>query len=172
MNSKTSLKENALEFEKRNEILEAIKMYEKLVQSSEADLDSYVNLSFLYFFVIDPGFSFKFHLSNETVENYWQKSLTILDEAEKKFGSNIEIQFWRHYYKYIFLGEKDFAEECIELTKQGNQNYIPYFYLINFFNGNRFVDQANRLWDEVCDGSTVKKRYIKEILKKYKHKFL
>lgn len=95
-----------------------------------------------------------------------KKSLLLLDESEKKFGYNTEVEFWRKYYRYVFLGEKDFTDECVKLTKL-DENVVPYFYLINVYQGKKFLDKGASLRIEVKDGSTEKKRYIKSMLEKY-----
>lgn len=68
MRDDISLKKQAVALEKVGKIFEAIDKYEEFIQSGQGDLESYLNLSFLYFFIIDPGYAFKFHLSNEFVE--------------------------------------------------------------------------------------------------------
>lgn len=125
--------DQARELDERGKILEAISEYERNSDSENFRLDDLINLSFLYFLVIDPGFSTANNLSGQYIDNCFSRCLELLDIAESKYGNNSEIDFWRKYYPHIFLGEKDFIDECVDFVNRDKNNFVPYFYLINAF---------------------------------------
>jgi hypothetical protein len=58
------------------------------------------------------------HLSPEFVNDAWDRAYELLDEAESRFGQQSEIIFWRHYFRFVVLGEAPFISSsrgCLEV---------------------------------------------------------
>lgn len=163
-------KSQALEFDALDKPIEAANAYEASIQLNEADLEVYLNLAVLYFCCNDGGYAAYHKLSKEFLEHSWNRMWEVLDEAENRYGKNLEIEFWRYYFKAILLGGESFFSECLTLVEKDGSD-IPYFYLFLFQEGRHFQSQAESLYSHVIDGSTQKKRYIRSILENYLPKY-
>jgi hypothetical protein len=58
------------------------------------------------------------HLSPEFLNDAWDRAYELLDEAESRFGQQSEIIFWRHYFRFVVLGEAPFIQTCQRLWHQ------------------------------------------------------
>lgn len=142
---------------------EAALAYEIVLQQYEANLDTFLDLAVLYFVCTDFGYSAHHHLLPEFSAKAYERALEILDKAEKRFGQETEISFWRQYFQYVVLGDEPFVETCEQLVHSGS-SLIPYFYLFTSLKGEKYRPQAQQLFEMVKDGATAKKRYIRSIL--------
>jgi hypothetical protein len=105
------------------------------------------------------------HLSPEFVNDAWDRAYELLDEAESRFGQQAEIIFWRHYFRFVVLGEAPFIQTCQHLLASG-VSLVPSFYLLTSPGGEHYRAQALKLLKLVNEGSTAKQRYIRSILAK------
>jgi hypothetical protein len=150
-----NMKQSALELDRKDQPSEAANAYEDAIQQQGEELDTFLNLAVLYFCCNDGGYAVYHKLSKEFLDNAWERSWKVLDEAEAKFGRKAEIEFWRSYFRVILLGEENFVAKCEDLVKATN-SLDPYFYLFLFPNGKRYERQVKQLYDQVADGSTQK----------------
>lgn len=144
--------------------IEAAQAYEEALTDSEVIIDTYLKLAVLYFVCNDGGYAAYHKLSLEFVNKAWDRMFQLLDEAEKRFGRQGEIDFWRHYFKFILLGE-DPAYESSESLVLNNITIIPSFHLLTSPQSKQYWEQAEQLLELVTAGSTVKDRYIRSVLK-------
>lgn len=143
---------------------EAALAYEDAVLESNADLDILLDLAVLYFELLDGGAVAHYRLSVEFQERAWSRFHELLEEAERKFGREPEIVFWRRYFRFIHLGEEPFPEEAERMAHAGT-SLVPYFHLWMLPGGKRqYHEQARVLFEQMRDGSTPRKRYIRSIL--------
>ena len=105
-------KEEAMTLDAQDLPLEAARAYEEAIASSDADFDTFINLAVLYFVCVDGGYAAHHGLSQEFVDHAWERAYELLDEAESKFGKQTEIAFWRHYFRFVVLGEAPFIKTC------------------------------------------------------------
>jgi len=157
-------REDAPLFGKRDEPVQAAQAYEQAIQESTGDLDLFLNLAVLYFVCTDPGYASHHRLSDDFVKIAWDKANKVLDEAESRFGTQAEIIFWRHYFRFVVLGEEPFVDTCRQLA-HSSPSLVPYFYLFTSPGGWEYRREAEQLLELVRDGTTAKKRYIRSILK-------
>jgi hypothetical protein len=155
-------KETALELDAEDRPIEAANAYEEAVKETDAGFDLYMDLAVLYFVCTDGGYASHHHLSNEFVDRAWERAMQLLDEAESRFGSNDEVEFWRRYFCFISLGEDESIMERERFAS--SKSLIPYFYLFLSGDGKAYYSEAQQLLEQVANGSTAKERYIKSIL--------
>ena len=143
---------------------EAAWAYEEAVIQPNTNLDVYLDLAVLYLELLDGGVAAHYHLSVEFQERAWNRFDELLDEAEREFGQETEIGFWRRYFHFIHLGEEPFPEEAGRMARAGT-SLVSYFHLWMLPSGKRqYREQAQALFEQVKDGSTPRKRYIRSIL--------
>lgn len=163
MSSKKSKKEEAMFFDAKDQPVEASQAYEMAIASSEADLDTYINLAVLYFVCNDGGYAAHHKLSRAFLNIAWDRAFELLDEAEFRFGEHPETSFWKLYFNFILLGADPSFNDCERLA-QTSRTLIPYFHLFSSPEGEHYRRQAEELLQLVRAGSTAKERYIKSVL--------
>ena len=158
-------KEEAMALDAQDLPLEAARAYEDAIASSEADFDTFMNLAVLYFVCVDGGYATHHGLSQEFIDHAWERAYELLDEAESKFGNQTEIAFWRHYFRFVVLGEAPFIKTCERFLQSGT-SLVSSFYLFTSPGGDQYRPQALQLLELVKEGTTAKQRYIRSILEK------
>jgi hypothetical protein len=158
-------KEEAVMLDAQDLPLDAAQAYEETIAASDADFDTFMNLAVLYFVCVDGGYATYHGLSQEFMNHAWERAYELLDKAESRFGKQSEIAFWRHYFRFVVLGEAPFIETCEHLLQSG-ASLVPSFYLFTSPGGDQFRPQALQLLELVKDGTTAKQRYIRSILAK------
>lgn len=164
-------RDKAAAFDAQDLPAEAAQAYEQAIAEGDADLDTYIDLAVLYFECNDEGYYAYHHLSDDFIERAWNRTFELLDEAESNFGKHAEIEFWRHFFRYIYGGGPEFIPLAEELAATG-ESLVPYFYLYAFNKrtthdvgeGRKYFDKGRELYDLVKDDSTAKKRYITSVL--------
>ena len=94
-----NLIEVALEYDRNSEPLKAALTYKEIVQLNESNLEIFLNLAVIYFLMMDYGFAEYHKISDDYLEKAEESFYKILKLAERKFGRNSEIEFWKYYYK-------------------------------------------------------------------------
>lgn len=155
--------EQAAAFDAQDRPMEATQAYEKAMRVGEANLETYLNLAVLYFVCTDGGYLAHHNLSEEFIDAAWRRANELLDEAQSRFGSQAEIEFWRRYFSFIVLGEEPFVRECEKLVRS-HSTLLPFFYLFTSPSGEKYLKQAQQLFEAVKDGATAKKRYVRSVL--------
>lgn len=76
-------------------------------------------------------FGFRFclipHLSDKFVDGAGERALEVLKEAEERFGSQTELDFWRLYFLFIYSNGEPFEDKCKELALNGD-SLVPYLF--------------------------------------------
>ena len=158
-------KEEAMMLDAQDLPVDAAQAYEEAIAASDADFDTFINLAVLYFVCVDGGYATHHGLSQEFINHAWERAYELLDEAESRFGNQSEIAFWRHYFRFVVLGEAPFVETCAHLLQSG-ASLVPSFYLFTSPGGDPYRPQALELLERVQEGKTAKQRYIRSILAK------
>lgn len=114
---------SAREADKNRTISEAIILYEKLVVSGEAKITDFLNLIVIYFNCMDFGYSSAHSVGTEVEAIASSRALELISDAEKRFGSNDELVYWKHMIPFYGWGEA-----VPEWDLEGN-SHIPYLYL-------------------------------------------
>ena len=99
----------------------------------------------------------------EVQSQAYTRAVATLEKAAVSFGDDAEIQFWRRYIDYRVLGEPAFPDEAVALFERGSKSAA--FYLFTSVGLTEYSSAAKRLYDEVRDGKSARKRYIAGILK-------
>lgn len=155
--------EKARQFDAQDKPVEAAGAYEQAISHSDAVLNTFLDLAVLYFNCIDGGYLAYHHLSNDFVAMAWERMFAVLDEAEARFGKRGEIIFWRAYFRWFWFDEALEDERESELARLSGV-LDPYFSLFLKSNGTAYREEAERLFEQVRDGTTVRKRYIRSLL--------
>jgi hypothetical protein len=158
-------KADAVTLDAQDMPVDAAQAYEAAIAASDADFDTFMNLAVLYFVCVDGGYATHHGLSQEFINYAWERAYEVLDEAESKFGQQSEITFWRHYFRFVVLGEAPFIETGKYLLQSGT-SLVPSFYLFTSPGGDPYRPQALQLLERVKEGKTAKQRYIRSILAK------
>lgn len=158
-------KEKAVALDAHDLPLDASQAYEKVIAASDADFDTFMNLAVLYFVCLDAGYATHHGLSPDFINLAWERAYELLDEAESRFGKQAEIAFWRHYFRFVVLGEAPFVKTCKDLL-ESDASLVPSFYLLTSPGGDQYRPQALKLLELVKEGTTAKQRYIRSILAK------
>jgi hypothetical protein len=158
-------KEKALMLDAQDVPVEAAQAYEEAVAASDADFETFMNLAVLYFVCADEGYAVHHRLSADFVNYAWDRAYELLDEAESRFGKQSEIAFWRHYFRFVVLGEAPFIQTCKHLLESGD-SLVPSFYIFTSPGGEPYRAQALKLFELVKAETTTKQRYIRSILAK------
>ena len=140
--------------------------YEKSLVANDSELADYMNLAALYFTCMDGGYSAYHHLEPPFIETAEQRFFELLDEAEKKWGSDAEIIFWRHFFPFVHYGGEPFQDLCKTLIERGRSR-VPYVYLYAFIDQAKYAREAELLLDDVRSGSTARERYIRSVLQSH-----
>ena len=74
-------KQEAAAFDAKDRPVEAAAAYERAIISSEADLDTHINLAVLYFVCNDFGYASHHKLPDSFVVNAWDRAMVLLEQA-------------------------------------------------------------------------------------------
>jgi hypothetical protein len=124
-------------------IPDAIRLYEELVASGDAELIDYLNLIAIYFNCLDFGYVSAVKVGSEIEENCSSRSFELIDEAELKFGFNDELTFWRGYIPFLGLGD-----EIGEWELRGD-SLVPYVYLSRENPTEENIQKAKQLYNDL-----------------------
>ena len=155
--------DEAAYFDRHDMPVDAARAYESALNDAGASLELYLSLAVLYFQCVDGGYLAHHQLPVEFVDQAWRRANEVLTEAEHRFGGDAEIEFWRHYFRFIVLGAAPFYRVCEELARTSS-SLTPYLHLLSSADGEEYREKAEQLLKEVEDGATVRKRYIKSVL--------
>ena len=136
--------------------------YEAAFSKNEGDVRDYINAAVLLFDIQDPGTIHHHDIPQDTVDAAFGKSLNFLEKAEKIFGPNPEIDFWKEYFAFALHGEPSFEDEARNMMEQGTD--IPCFYIISDASDLEMLEHCRNLLKEVKEGRTAKEHYIKSVL--------
>jgi len=114
---------SAREADKEGDVRGAIGLYEEVVVSGEADFTDILNLVVLYFSCMDLGYASAHSVGRNIEEIASSRALELISSAEKQYGSNDELLYWRSIIPYHGWSEP-VPDWCLE----GNSN-MPYLYL-------------------------------------------
>lgn len=113
----------AREADKEKEILTAIRLYEEMLDSGDAELIDYLNLTVIYFNCMDLGYASAHKVGRDIEERASSRALEILDIAEKLFGANDELTFWR-----VMIPFHGWSEPVPQFSLRGDSD-VPYLFL-------------------------------------------
>ncbi|PKL84569.1 MAG: hypothetical protein CVV22_12400 [Ignavibacteriae bacterium HGW-Ignavibacteriae-1] len=157
----------ALKKDIEEDYIEAVKLYEdKILNSSDAIEDDYINLAFLYWvFAADYGFYSYYNIPEELRAKGEKEYPKIIKAALNKFPNSLEIKFWERYFPHRHL-YNEFTQEEIETMiagHKGDDSLIPYFYLY-LFDSQKYKEERDKLL-KVCEETpNAKFKYIKSII--------
>ncbi len=153
----------ARKFDAQDCPIEATWAYELAIREPIADLDLYFDLVGVYFACQDGGYVAAHRLNSEFIGSAYYRLFEILDEAEARFGTHTEIEFWRLYVREIVLGA-DLPDEVYEALARQGDSLMPHYRLYINSSGTRYQEEVKALLSQVRDGSTERKRYIRSVL--------
>jgi hypothetical protein len=155
-------RERAVEADVSGDIRLAIDLYEELVVSAEATIRDYVNLAFLYWQCTEFGFASAMKLDEDFIARSEQRHVDMLGEAEERFGPNPEVQFWRRYLAWAYLGEPDFTVEAKRMLAEGVT--AAAFYLFTVSDGKECRDEALDILEAARSVPTHMSKYVASII--------
>jgi hypothetical protein len=157
----------ALEKEKNEDFVEAVKLYEdRILNCSDSTEDDYINLAFLYWqFAADYGFYCYYNIPEDLGVKGGEEYPRIIKEAIDKFPNSLELKFWERYFPHRHYYD-EFTQEEIEkmiAEHKGDDSLIPYFYLY-LFDKEKYKKERDILL-EICEKTpNAKYKYIKAII--------
>ena len=134
--------------------------YEEVIQAGDASIEAYLNLAVLYWQCTDYAFNVHYRLTFDLIDHSAKRYPELLQEAERRFPHESEIKFWILYCAYITAGGPDFVEECEALVTTGSKSLVPYFYIYDAHQGDKYEAEAKLLLEECLKSATVKNKYI------------
>lgn len=143
--------------------VEIASAYEEVIAKPDAPLEGFLNLIVLYFQCLDGGYLSYHNLNNKFVEKAGIRINELFSIAETKFGKSPESEFWRCYINYIYLGEPTFTDTCKRLLTT-SETLLPYLHLFMESQGKNYKAEMKALYEQVKEGDTERKRYIKSVL--------
>jgi hypothetical protein len=157
---------NALSLDLSQEYKRAIKEYEFEIEQGKAEVDSYINLSFLYWrsaahFVWADEFNIPSDIRKNAVDRY----IALLNEAKLKFSDYGELFFWEKYFWHRLVFDPLNEEDVLQILGkyQFESNYVPYFFL-SMFNNRKYEIQTGKLLVDCLALPTAKNLYIIELI--------
>jgi tetratricopeptide (TPR) repeat protein len=162
-----SLLEKALNCDRLNKPIEAIKLYEQLIQLGEADCNIYINLAIIYFECFDLGYA-EYHKIPEDIRICsLDRALELLELSKEDNTGYSEKVFWVKFIKSLYFGDDEVIDFCQESIKHEINYLLPYFYLFAFKHCEQYKSKAYDLYKKIRSGETEKERYIRSILQDY-----
>ena len=144
--------------------LEASKAYEEVLAQGGPCIECYLNLAVLYFVCTDFGYLSHHGLPNDFCRRALGRAHELLDEAEHRFGSHNEIEFWRYYFDYAQLGEPPNPLKTRKLLEKG-PSHVPVFHLLMLEPDSSYIAEAEALLREISPPQTERERYIVSVLR-------
>lgn len=154
----------AIKKDYNKEYIEAVELYEKeLQQNCTPSIDTYINLSFLYWEFASEQIAFN---DPNNIPDKWsniggKRYPEVITQGLEQYPKSVELHFWEKYFSYRLLCE-DFSQEACEeiVRKYGDEESLaPYFFLY-LFDEERFRDKRNELRKKCKELLTAKNRYI------------
>jgi hypothetical protein len=155
----------ARNFDIQDRPVEAAQAYESAIDESSGGLEAHLNVAAIYFQCADPGFAARHRLSPEFIARSANRFHEVVVQAQERFPDDGEAKFWRLYYDFVHLGANEFAEEAAAIVRDTGAD-VPFFYLFTRPGGERYRDQALRLYRRTREGRTTRERYIASVLHK------
>lgn len=157
--------EEALINELKENYIKAVEIYEKAIeQKTIVDIDSFINLSFIYWSFVDYGFSSYYCISNSLRDFGAIRYSQILKKGIKLYPNSLELHFWSKYYQHRHLGVEFTETNCLKLIENyDNDSLVPYFFLY-LFDNKKYKEQRDKLLLECKNLPTAKNRYIISII--------
>jgi hypothetical protein len=142
--------------------VEAARAYKAAIRTGSADLEAYLDLAVLYFACLDAGYATHHRLGQEFLDtcNPFQE----LDRAQARFGPHPEIIFWRHYMRFIYLGEQPDHQLAAQLARSGEILVPCLLPLMCGPHPESHRAEGERLLDSVRNGASVRERYVRSVL--------
>ncbi|HRB70536.1 hypothetical protein E6C50_14435 [Flavobacterium supellecticarium] len=139
--------------------------YQKSIDEGEINLETFLNLSFLYWNFQDFGFFSYYKISEELRNIGYDKYPEILDIGLSKFPNNLELNFWKKYFQHIIYGDEFSEKDCENLLKEygDSESIVPYFFLY-LFDKEKYKQKRNELLALCKKKPTAKNLYIKSIV--------
>jgi hypothetical protein len=138
----------------------AASLYEEVLKLPDPPLAAFINLACLCWLAGNEP------ILNPVDHNFFMyagtRALTALDEAEARFGPQVEILFWRKYYAYISWGGDSFLDECLQWIEQAPDCLPLYFYAYIDIDTKReeYRPQLQQLYHAALAQRTTKNNYI------------
>ncbi|MEW6336911.1 MAG: hypothetical protein ACOY3Y_14410 [Acidobacteriota bacterium] len=146
--------------------VEAAAAYEAAIARENPEVDAFLDLAVLYFECCDGGYADYHRLSAEFVSFAWGRCMSVLDEAERRFGIHPEVIFWRNYFAIFLRGSRAFVPLCEGLVSDG-RSLVPALHLFVESGGRQWRREAHELLQSVRLGATERQRYIKSVLESH-----
>ncbi|MEZ4887462.1 MAG: hypothetical protein R3E32_22205 [Chitinophagales bacterium] len=147
--------------------IEAVRLYEDIINSDYASLVIYTNLAFLYWEFAAEQISFN---EPNDISDEWsliggEKYKEVIEQGLKKYPNSLELKFWRRYLHYRLFFEKFTQQECEQLIldHKEDESLVPYFYLYLFCK-RKYKIQRDKLLQICNEVPTAKFNYIKSII--------
>lgn len=135
------------------------------MQPTNADINIYINLAFLYWHSIAQfAWADHYKIPNYIRDIAYNRYKELLNIAKVKFPDYGELYFWEKYFNHRLIYD-DLTEEEILLilhTYKDN-NLVPYFFLY-LFDENKYKNQRDLLHQQCILLPTAKNNYIKSLL--------
>lgn len=132
---------------------EAADAYERALEEPDADPGTYIDLAVLYFECTDPGYRAHHRLQDTFAKRAVKRMKEVLAEAEARFGRDGEIEFWKRYFDYVYLGDEFLPEEAVRMANT-TKSLAPFAFLFGSTAGERYRREAEALFDQVRQGRT------------------
>jgi hypothetical protein len=142
---------------------EAAWAYELAIQEPDAKLHVFIDLAVLYFVCSDFGYASAKHLPAEFVNAAYERIFAVLDAAERRWGSKVEIDFWRLYIPARILGDEE-PEEAYRRLAARDDALLPGVQLFQLSGGAEHAESVKTLWSIVKDATTERGRYLRSVM--------
>lgn len=154
----------ALKKELNKEYIKAVKLYEKILEhNSNAPVDTYINLAFLYWEFADQQVEFN---DPNNIPDKWSKIggerySEIINQALNEYPGSVELHFWKKYFPHRLFFDDFTQEECEQIIKEygDNESLVPYFFLY-LFDEEKYKKKRDDLRKECKKLPTAKNLYI------------
>ena len=157
-----NLSELAFDLDRHRHPIEAAAVYELRLQEPGATLKEFLNAAVLYFTLCDAGAIAHYSLHSAFVDFAWSRANSILEVAIERFGQYNELRFWQKYFPYILLGGEDFADECLNIAREG-PSLAPYVYLYAVTRDPLDAKMLAELLSAIGEPSSERERYLHSV---------
>ncbi|MCC4616713.1 hypothetical protein LL972_12010 [Xanthomonas campestris pv. asclepiadis] len=154
----------AVEFERINEVTKAAECYERVLNECPKDLGAFINLLVLYWQSTDYGFSLSSRLPASFVLVAGNRLAEMLGDMPSNFSGEPEFNFWVKYIAWADLGGHFEVEECYEMMRRKSGYYEPAMFIYAATAGEQAVSEVDKLLELVRSQSTARERYIYSVV--------
>jgi hypothetical protein len=161
-----NLLQEALRLDICKDYLKAIEIYELINEGVNAPIESFTNLSFIYWeFAAEFAFRDENNISKKWAEIGGKRYVSVLEKGLSKYPYSLELHFWYRYFPHRLYFDDFSKDECMELIKKfgNNESVVPYFYLY-LFDREKFKNKRDILLIECEQKPTAKNNYIRSII--------